>query len=198
MYPIYLITCTHPNYGQYVMPYVGVVLAEGKTIEERFEEHARKSRGRRYRLSNAINKYGKEWFQVEQIDAGNTPEQAKELERWWIKRLGTKSPNGYNLTDGGDGNLGWVPSEETRRRIGIKQVGRVKTAEEIQKAADANRGMKRHANDPGKAAEFSRKQSEAAKAQTPPMLGRNHTDDTKAKMRDASAARVRGSNGRWQ
>src|ERR1700722_17422784 len=115
MYPVYLITCIHPKYGQHMMPYVGVVIGEGKTVEQRFQQHI-KGEGHAPYLGNAIQKYGKEWFQVEQIDAGNTPEQALDLEKWWIKRLGVKKPNGYNLTNGGYGFAGWEPTPEQREK----------------------------------------------------------------------------------
>lgn len=102
MFPVYLITCHHPSYGRYIMPYVGCC-PSGKSIAERFAEHL-KGRGSAPYLYNAIQKHGKEHFHIEQIDAGNTPEQALELERWWIARLKTKAPEGgYNLTDGGEG-----------------------------------------------------------------------------------------------
>lgn len=115
MYPVYLIICTHPSYGQHIMPYVGVVLKEGKTVEQRFEQHLR-GRGEAPYLRCAINKYGKDFFHVKQIDAGNTPEQALELEKFWIKRLGTKVPAGYNLTDGGEGVSGFKHSSEFSSR----------------------------------------------------------------------------------
>lgn len=121
MFPVYLITCHHPSYGRYIMPYVGVVLKEGKTIEQRFKEHCQKDGGAKY-LSRAIEKYGREHFRVEQIDAGNTPEQALELEKWWIARLKTRAPEGgYNLTDGGEGVVN-PPAHviEIRRKNGRK------------------------------------------------------------------------------
>ena len=46
---------------------------------------------------------------------------AKEIEL--IKRLCTKRPFGYNLTDGGGGGLGWIPSVETRAKIGRANKG---------------------------------------------------------------------------
>jgi hypothetical protein len=34
----------------------------------------------------------------------------------WIKKLNTKIPNGYNLTDGGEGTLGHKPSKEKNKK----------------------------------------------------------------------------------
>jgi len=81
------------------MPYVGCC-PSGQSVEKRFKEHLGGFGGAKY-LTRAIKKYGKDWFTVEQIDAGNTPEQCLELEKCWIKRLGTFGA-GYNLTVGGE------------------------------------------------------------------------------------------------
>lgn len=39
----------------------------------------------------------------------------------WFKRMGFKLVNG---TDGGDGTIGWKPSEETKRKISISNTGK--------------------------------------------------------------------------
>jgi len=103
MYPVYVITCTHPDYER-PMRYVGVILTDGKTIQDRFKHHLSSDTmsGAPY-LRAAIRKHGREYFYVRQIGSGNTPEQAKEMERLFIAELNTKRPNGFNLTDGGDG-----------------------------------------------------------------------------------------------
>lgn len=42
-----------------------------------------------------------------------------------IHELGTRNHiNGANMTDGGEGSLGWVPSNETRKKMRLKKVGR--------------------------------------------------------------------------
>jgi group I intron endonuclease len=68
-------------------------------------------------IKNAIQKYGIENFErnviVENISDSN---EWNNLEVLWVKNKNSKYPNGYNLTDGGDGNLGWHPSEETKRK----------------------------------------------------------------------------------
>lgn len=177
MYPVYLITCVHPTYGQCMMPYVGVVWMEGKTVEERFKQHINEQGGAKY-LRNAVQKHGKEWFRVEQIDAGNTPEQALELEKWWIARLGTKAPNGYNITDGGRGAPGtkhteeWMTqhlalhrgskrSEQTRHRLALAWKARPPFSKETrEKMSRSHEGKKRPQH-----AEAMRKVWAARKAQ---------------------------------
>lgn len=41
-----------------------------------------------------------------------------EKEKFYIKEYNTKAPNGYNLTDGGEGSLGYHPSKETNQKRG--------------------------------------------------------------------------------
>ena len=67
------------------------------------------------RIYKAIKKYGADVFDVEIIQyPGISDEALNAVERWWIRRLQTLSPSGYNLTEGGEGV---IPSEETRRKI---------------------------------------------------------------------------------
>ncbi len=56
-------------------------------------------------IGHAIKKYGKENFNKEILEICNTDGQLKKREIFWIKEMNTKAPNGYNLTDGGDGVL---------------------------------------------------------------------------------------------
>ena len=65
-------------------------------------------------LPRAIRKYGVKAFVINQIDAAKTPEELNEKEVYHITQLKTLSPNGYNLTSGGDS---FTISEETRRKI---------------------------------------------------------------------------------
>ena len=51
---------------------------------------------------NAIEKYGWDNFDHEVIVNGLTEEEADYWERLYIKELNSKSPSGYNVTDGGD------------------------------------------------------------------------------------------------
>lgn len=51
---------------------------------------------------NAIQKYGWDNFDHEIIVEGLTESEAYYWERLYIKGLNSKSPNGYNITDGGD------------------------------------------------------------------------------------------------
>lgn len=51
-------------------------------------------------INNSILKYGKENFLFEVIEG--PVENYNEREKYWIKYYNCKTPNGYNLTDGGE------------------------------------------------------------------------------------------------
>ena len=74
-------------------------------------------------IHNAIQKYGRDAFSVEIIRYPRISEDAlNAVERWWIRRLQTLAPGGYNLNEGGEGGS---PSEETRQKISKKTSRRV-------------------------------------------------------------------------
>jgi group I intron endonuclease len=83
-------------------------------------------------LKYAINKYGKQNFKKEIIQICSSLEELNEREIYWIKELNTKVPNGYNLTDGGEGLLN--PSEEVRKNISIG----LKNSEKFQRTMKSN------------------------------------------------------------
>ncbi len=66
----------------------------------------------------AFEKFGWENFSWSVIDECGTKEELDRLEKLYIENLNTKSPNGYNLTDGGDGGtLGYEHTGEDRKRM---------------------------------------------------------------------------------
>lgn len=72
-----------------------------RTLEKRWIEHCSASSGC-VALHNAILKYGKENFKVEQIDTALNQEELDRKEIHYIASYETLAPNGYNLTIGGD------------------------------------------------------------------------------------------------
>ena len=65
-------------------------------------------------LNRAINKYGKDAFKRFIVECCKI-DILEEREKYYIKEWKTKAPNGYNLTDGGEGMSN--PSDETRKRL---------------------------------------------------------------------------------
>jgi hypothetical protein len=67
------------------------------------------------------------------------------LEKFWIAELQTKSPGGYNLTDGDDGRAGSLPSVRQRqavRSLWKNPVTRKRLLRNLAMGADATRGVK--------------------------------------------------------
>jgi group I intron endonuclease len=75
-------------------------------------------------IQKALNKYGLQSFTVSVIDSAESREILCEKEKYWIQHYGCKAPNGYNLTDGGDGLIN--PSEIVRNRIAeaVRKLGK--------------------------------------------------------------------------
>jgi hypothetical protein len=87
-------------------------------------------------LWNAFNKHGGKNFQFDIWYEG--PEcLMKRMEQKFIRALCTKAPDGYNLTDGGEGSIGACPSEETRERMRIAHTGRNHRAETRMKMSES-------------------------------------------------------------
>ena len=134
---IYCVTCLPTGklyFGQTV-----------KSIYSRFNLHlicARK--GSHYKFHRAIRKYGVENFTVEEVMWVEAPtKQALKakldfLEIHFIQKFDTRR-NGYNSTDGGEGKLGYIVSEETRNKISFSNQCKVRSKETCQKISEAQR-----------------------------------------------------------
>lgn len=86
-----------------------------KNIEQRWKHHIynlNKNTHDNGYLQNAWNKYGEKNFSFSIIEECKENKLIKK-EKYYIKKLKTVRPNGYNLSEGGLGNTGWKPSEET-------------------------------------------------------------------------------------
>ena len=68
-------------------------------------------------VDQMINEHGWENFTVEILEECNTPLELTEREMYWIATLGTKDPNGYNMTDGGEGTNGYKATDEARKNM---------------------------------------------------------------------------------
>lgn len=101
----------------------------GKTIQQlsrRKTDHINCARLKKYNMvfHKAIDKYGKENFVWEIIESVLLPEMLSELEKYYIKKYNCMVPNGYNLTAGGEGLLGFKHSEESKEKNRLSHVGK--------------------------------------------------------------------------
>jgi group I intron endonuclease len=87
-----------------------------RDMEKRRRQHEYDAkRGSEVHFHRALRKYGTDAFKWEIIDTATTKDELDEKEKYWIAHYDAVN-NGYNMTEGGEGVLGWKPSEETRRK----------------------------------------------------------------------------------
>lgn len=70
------------------------------STKERWARHCEPS-SKCYGLSNAIKKYGKENFIIEELGQYKNQEDLNNAEMYFISWFNCMTPNGYNLTEGG-------------------------------------------------------------------------------------------------
>ena len=171
-------------------------------IAKRFREHRGSIKSNDY-VVRAINKYGVSAFAFEILELCDKS-MLDYREMFWIATLGTKIPNGYNLTDGG-GGTGRTLTPDERQKISERMrgtnnpmygltgeknpfFGKKHTPETRQKmsaiqkqiAAQPNMRQKRSELQKGKtpSTEARAKMSRAQK-------GRKHTIETRRKISEA-------------
>lgn len=137
-----------------------------------------------------IYKKRPETLKEEYIKTCYSEEEMNSDEQYYIKLFKTLYPNGYNLTEGGDGGIlceetrrklskthkgllsgekhpmfGKHLSEETKKKIGKSQKGKHPTEETRRKMSESRRGEKNY------------------------MFGKHHSDETKIKIGEKSKGR---------
>ncbi len=156
MYKIYLITNLFN-----LKKYVGITKF---SLEERFSQHTKRG----FILTEAIKKYGEQKFSIEVVEVVESAERAYELEIFYIKEYNTKAPNGYNLTDGGDGIFGWNITDEYREQCSFR-------VKELHKEKRIGMYGKKHTE------ETKKKMSESSKGNQN-CLGRVLSEESKQKI----------------
>lgn len=135
-------------------------------LSNRKKEHI-KNKKENVVFHNAIHKYGESNISWEIIDIGNSIEELNEKEIYWIEfyksYVHRDKSNGYNMTLGGESTLGWIPSEETRKKISNSNKGLLSGEKNYQY---------------GKTKELSQ------------WWGRKHTDEEKLKISKANKGKI--------
>ncbi len=92
--------------------YVGQTI---RGLEKRKTEHLNDTvKASSFPFHLALKKYGKNSFYWTELKVCNSIEELNESEEYWIKELGTISPNGYNLQTGGNN---FLVHEETKTKM---------------------------------------------------------------------------------
>lgn len=100
-----------------------------------------------FAIHKAMTKHGMENFSMNVIYCSTDKDHClKFAEPYFIKYFSSKiTDNGYNLTDGGESNYGWVPSEETRKIWKLQRIGKRLSDEHKLKLLIANTGRRKSA-----------------------------------------------------
>ena len=176
--------------------------------DRRFHEHATYGKGLR---GNAMQKHGSENCESHIREKSLSKEETDAREIYWIKKLNTLSPEGYNLRTGGHSNsdhslesrkkmsssqrgnknaLGIKRSEKTKRKISEAKKGKKmspKFKEKIRKSLLGNKRSLGFKHSP----EVKAARSSAYRGQNNPFYGRRHTEETKEKIRKAVLERTK-------
>lgn len=107
-------------------------------IEKRFKQH-RNNSSRCRLIRRAIQKYGWDNFEKDYYECPD--EDLNFDEELLVREMGTLSPRGYNLREGGGSN--GKLSEETKKSIGKAHLGKTHTDETKKKIGKNNPNSKR-------------------------------------------------------
>lgn len=117
-------------------------------IMRRFRQHKLGVDAGIHPIDNAIKKYGVDNFSFQIIT--ELPPDWKiisEYEKYWIKFYNTfEDPKHYNLTKGGEGKNGYIPSPETRKKISESKKGHDCSPETRKKISASMKG-KHHSDE---------------------------------------------------
>ena len=150
--------------------YVGIGVKEGRA----FEKH-----GRNPHWHNIVNKAG---YTVNIVYKDIEHDEAKQIEILLIEKYGRKDlglGNLVNMTDGGEGALGVIISEETRQKLSKANKGKPKSEEHIKKISEANKGKTL-------SEETRQKMSERQKGEKHHNFGKATSEEVRKKMSEAS------------
>ena len=129
------------------MTYVGQTVCK---LERRWHEHKKAAfiDDSQCYIHRAMRLHGIDNFEMKLIiDDIKTFEEANVAEKKYVAELKTLLPDGYNMTEGGDGVVGLARTPESRERMRQSALRRhaenPETPEQLEKRSAAMRGIKR-------------------------------------------------------
>jgi len=101
--------------------YIGKTI---RTLNERKLEHINRMPYRKSYFHNALKKYGLNAFKWQVIEKGRNELELNTLEQYYIQYYKTKYPNGYNLTNGGEGVIGYIMTKQHKGNLSKSKMGK--------------------------------------------------------------------------
>ncbi len=95
-------------------------------------------------LNKAYKKYGRDNFSREIIEYAGSKQELNFLEQFYIQKMDSIGPNGYNIASGGRGGYTGPATPETCEKIRKKLKGRKFTEEHIRNMTLSKRGKPGH------------------------------------------------------
>ena len=169
--------------------------------EDKTPYYIGKGSGKRIYSKDRTIKPPKDKSRIIYLKQNLTEEEAFRHEIYMIDVFGRKDLGTgilYNMTNGGEGSSGWVPSEESRRKMSQSSKGKTHSKETRRKMGEAKKGNTYML---GKtlSEETRRKMSEAHKGKTlseehkrkigDSIKDKTHSEETKRKIGDAGKGR---------
>lgn len=183
---IALYSVTHKETGRM---YIGIT---SMSLRKRWNAHNRAARaGRKTHICNAIRLYGKNAFDVKLMAILPDREYAATVERAAIQKYNTLSPAGFNLSTGGEKNIGFSFVQSVREKQRQGRLGKSHTDEAKKLISEARRGIpiSDAAKKTRQTDEYRAKMSEANKKSLEKRRQIMMTDEYKEKQRQAQIAR---------
>ena len=108
--------------------YIGISC---KGVRGRWLEHVSSSRQNKNQqaIVRAIRKHGPEMFELTVLRVVRNWDKAHRLEQYYIRTHNCRAPNGYNLTNGGEGTTGLKHSLASRRQMSESHKGQLRPAQ---------------------------------------------------------------------
>ena len=126
---IYILTCKPTG-----LSYVG----QSYNLKRRINEHL--TNNSQNLIGHALQKHGADTFEFRVIEYPHVSKEAlNAIEKWYIHKLQTQVPNGYNITEGGDFN----PMDDPEVRKRHKRISGAKTTQMNQEPKNREQNRKR-------------------------------------------------------
>lgn len=162
------------------------------TLEKRWAGHVYDAfKGDHLYFHKAIRKYGANCWIHSVLEICETSAEAKCVEKSLIREFETRT-TGYNTTDGGEGVIGYVWTDEARKTLSLSHRGLNRSKEHCKHLSDALKGRKRSAEHQSKITlarrglllsdETKQKMSESRRGSKNPNFGKPLSDDVKRKI----------------